>query len=241
MGVVAPVTFEQMHAVQVSQLGQHEDPANSNRTKYGAAYGMNGQPWCDIYQWWCSVDAGWKDAPKFSYTPSHAQFYKDRGAWLPASAFREAPIGSHVFFDFPGDGVNRISHIGWKEGMTASGQVATIEGNTNDAGGRTGGMVMRHNRTVAGGIVGFGVITYQASPPPTVQEDDDMEMFEITDGPDKGKIFLRTGDKYEWIAKDGKGAPAVYYELCRLMPDKGFDHPTVIDNAVVWDFMLHGG
>ncbi|MCQ2439780.1 MAG: NUMOD4 domain-containing protein, partial [Oscillospiraceae bacterium] len=29
------------------ELGYTESPPNSNRTKYGAAYGLDGYPWCD--------------------------------------------------------------------------------------------------------------------------------------------------------------------------------------------------
>ena len=42
------------------ELGQTEDPAGSNLTKYGEAYGghMNGQPWCVMFLWWVFDRAG---------------------------------------------------------------------------------------------------------------------------------------------------------------------------------------
>ena len=36
-----------------SQVGVKESPRNSNKTKYGKEYGLNGQPWCCIFVWWC--------------------------------------------------------------------------------------------------------------------------------------------------------------------------------------------
>ena len=40
------------------QLGVLENPAGSNRQKYGEAYGMNGQPWCVMFVWWVCREAG---------------------------------------------------------------------------------------------------------------------------------------------------------------------------------------
>ncbi len=36
-----------------SQIGVKESPRNSNRQKYGKAYGMNGVFWCAQFVWWC--------------------------------------------------------------------------------------------------------------------------------------------------------------------------------------------
>ena len=35
-----------------SQVGVKESPPNSNKTKYGVAFGWNGVSWCAIYSWW---------------------------------------------------------------------------------------------------------------------------------------------------------------------------------------------
>jgi hypothetical protein len=63
-----------------------------------------------------------------------------------------------VFFDFPGDHVNRISHVGFVEEVRGDGSIVTIEGNTDERGGRTGGQVMRKLRRV--GIAGYGIPGY---------------------------------------------------------------------------------
>jgi hypothetical protein len=67
-----------------------------------------------------------------------------------------------VFFNFPGDSVNRISHVGIVESVRPDGSIVTIEGNTDERGGRTGGKVMRKVRRV--GIVGFGIPDYDGKP-----------------------------------------------------------------------------
>lgn len=41
-------------AKQELNLGVKESPLGSNKQKYGAWYGMNGQPWCAIFVCWCA-------------------------------------------------------------------------------------------------------------------------------------------------------------------------------------------
>lgn len=69
-------------------------------------------------------------------------------------------------------------------------------------------------------------------PTPTVQEDDDMEIFHITDGPNAGQLWLRQGDRYSHIPNEG-----TYHEMCRLLPGRSLEKATLIDNALVWEFM----
>lgn len=40
------------------ELGYTEQPKDSNNTKYGQVYGLNGQPWCMIFLWWLFREAG---------------------------------------------------------------------------------------------------------------------------------------------------------------------------------------
>lgn len=108
-----------------SQLGTRESPPGSNRTPYGAVYGLDGQPWCQIFVWWCfrRADAGHL-LPKGAYTPAVARWYRDRGQW--GSTPRP---GALAYFRFPGLG--RISHVGIVETVPGDGSVITIEGNTS--------------------------------------------------------------------------------------------------------------
>lgn len=206
MSVTVDTTAARVLEVARAELGQHEDPFGSNRTKYGKWYGMNGVAWCNQFVTWVLHHAGAEEIPKFAYTPASEQWFRDHGAWKGRD-YTPKP-GDLVWFNFPGDGVNRTSHIGIIEGNLADGRRATIEGNTNGAGGRTGGMVMRHNRSVAGGIVGYGVITYQGgAPEPTPQEDDDVIVIYKVDkgaGPDGDKTFAVHGNKRRLCGNNGQ-------------------------------------
>jgi hypothetical protein len=49
-----------------TQVGYHETPQGSNRSKYGEWYGFNGVPWCDIFVSYCLHHTGWTKT-KWSY------------------------------------------------------------------------------------------------------------------------------------------------------------------------------
>ena len=53
-------TASEVMAVAKKQIGYKESPPNSNRTKYGRKFGMNGEPWCFIFEWWCGMRAAKK-------------------------------------------------------------------------------------------------------------------------------------------------------------------------------------
>lgn len=139
-----------------SQLGVAENPAGSNKVLYSDWYGLQG-PWCAMFVSWCTHEEGVPlpatTSKGFAYTPSGAQWFQQLGRWTTAPA-----RGHVVFFDFPGDDIHRISHVGFVEDVEADGTVVTIEGNTDERGGRTGGQVMRRRRR--SGIVGYGVPPY---------------------------------------------------------------------------------
>lgn len=136
-------TAAQMVAKAASQIGYKESPAGSNKTKYGSWYGMNGQPWCDMFVSWCGAQIGEADAVgKFAYTPYHASFFKKRGRWIGRNG---TPIaGDIVFFARKGT----ICHVGIVTGRSG-GKVLTIEGNTSQSGSQdNGGIVCRKERTL---------------------------------------------------------------------------------------------
>lgn len=149
-------TIDQVLDRAASQIGVKEQPPGSNRTAYGDWYGVSG-PWCAMFVSWCTYMEGLSlkasTAKGFAYTPAGAEWFKREGRWTAAPA-----RGHVVFFDFPGDNVNRISHVGFVEEVRADGSIVTIEGNTDERGGRTGGQVMRKLRRV--GIAGYGIPNY---------------------------------------------------------------------------------
>lgn len=149
-----------------SQIGVTEVPFGSNRTPYTAWYGMVG-PWCAMFVSWVFWHAGYKLPPittekGFAYCPSIVAWAKANGCWRPSSSDYVPKRGDIVLFDF----IGRPSHVGIVDFLRADGRVATIEGNTNPAGSRTGGMVMRHNRSRRGSTIGYVDVTAIAGKPP---------------------------------------------------------------------------
>ena len=55
-GVAAPGTAAAAIAVATSQLGYVE--GGDNQTVFGQAYGLNGAPWCAIFQWYVNAHSG---------------------------------------------------------------------------------------------------------------------------------------------------------------------------------------
>lgn len=140
-------TAQDVLNVARSQLGVREDPPGSNQVMYATWAGIPGLAWCGAFVCWVLDQAGALDVPRFVWTPSGAQAYKDRGRWD-----HEPSIGDVVFFTWPE--VGRICHVGFVEAVRADGGVVTIEGNTDERGGGTGGKVMRHVRRSY--MTGFG-------------------------------------------------------------------------------------
>ncbi len=144
-------------ATAAAQRGISESPPFSNRTKFSEWYGLIG-PWCAMYVSWVFWHAGYKLPPirtakGAAYCPDFVNYAKANGIWRDRTV-RPKP-GWLVLFDFPGDGVNRPSHIGIVERVLPDGRIATWEGNTSGGGGRDGGSVVNHHRAVAGGIIGY--------------------------------------------------------------------------------------
>ena len=129
--------------VAKAELGYIEGPAD-NETKYQKPK----QAWCGAFVNWCAKQAGIK-IPNCTYTPAGATGFMDKNAWTLAEQADPQP-GDIVFFDFPGDALDRISHVGIVISNNGNGTVTTVEGNTspdNKKGDqRNGGEVCRKVR-----------------------------------------------------------------------------------------------
>ena len=138
------------------QLGTVEKPPGSDRTPYGAAYGGDGQAWCAKFVWWVFRQSHASQLiPKAAYTPTFADWFRTHRQWGTAPR-----PGAVVFFDFPNDGVNRISHVGLVEAVNGDGTIQTIEGNTTGPQHADDG-VWRRTRRV--GVVGYGYPAYEVN------------------------------------------------------------------------------
>jgi hypothetical protein len=114
-------------ATAKSQLGVIEGPKD-NETKYGAFTKANFLPWCGSFVMWCANEVGLK-IPNCVLTSAGAAAFMKKGQWEKAEEAIPLP-GDIVFFDFPNDGVDRISHIGIVVKDNGDGTVTCYEGNT---------------------------------------------------------------------------------------------------------------
>ena len=112
------------------EIGYRE--GRNNDSKYGAAYGMNFNPWCVMFVWWCFQRA---NAGKLFYGGNRTalcstlyNYHKGVGQSVGTSALRAGDI---VFFDFSGR-KQATNHVGIVESVTGS-MVTTIEGNTSSS------------------------------------------------------------------------------------------------------------
>ena len=155
-------------AVAKGELGVIEGPKD-NETKYGAFTKANFLPWCGSFVNWCANEVALK-IPNCVSTVAGATAFMKKGQWEKAEEAIPLP-GDIVFFDFPNDGVDRISHIGIVVKDNGDGTVTCIEGNTApDKKGdqRNGGQVClkvraykkkngsKLRRSQAVTVVGFG-------------------------------------------------------------------------------------
>lgn len=161
-------TAARLVEVALAEVGTIEGPKD-NETKYGKFTKANFQPWCGSFVMWCADQAGVK-VPNTVYTPAGAQSFIKAGTWQMAEVATPA-VGDIAYFDFPSDGVDRISHVGIVVGVNTDGTVDVVEGNTssdkkgdqrnggecclkNRAYKKKNGSKLRRSQTV--GIVGFG-------------------------------------------------------------------------------------
>ena len=149
------------------EVGTIEGPKD-NETKYGAFTKANFLPWCGSFVMWCANQAGVK-VPNTVSTVAGAGAFKKMGTWTEAKDAKPLP-GDIAYFDFPGDNVDRISHVGIVVDNNGDGTVTCIEGNTagNPKGDqRNGGEVavktrgyIANKKKVMVSIVGFGRPNY---------------------------------------------------------------------------------
>lgn len=127
-------------AVAASQVGYTESPPGSNLTKYGEWYGMNGQPWCDMFVSWCGDQCGAASiVGHFAACRYHAAWFQQQGRWVDRD---ETPqLGDVVFFGIRGT----IDHVGIVRGVDGS-DILTVEGNTSRSSDDNGGAVMIRRR-----------------------------------------------------------------------------------------------
>lgn len=141
MKTLRPKTLETLLQIAIWQIGMVENPANSNKTKYGETFGLNGQPWCLIFIWWVFHEAGFNLYHTGSCTTLVNRYKANSPSQLVYENFQPGDI---VFFDWSGE-KKKTEHCGIVTAVNGS-LVYTIEGNTSKRDDSNGGCVMPRSR-----------------------------------------------------------------------------------------------
>lgn len=120
----------------LTEVRRHIGYREGRTTPFGVWYerktgskGFAAAPWCDMFLAYCADRTGNLAAVGlFAYTPSHVNWFKQRGRWHRGTGGIRA--GDIIFFDWDG-GV--VDHVGVVEKVLSGGRVQTIEGNTSNA------------------------------------------------------------------------------------------------------------
>lgn len=169
--MAAKGSLEAIIEVAKKELGTIEGPKD-NETKYGAWIKVNFQPWCQSFVSWLAFTAGLNSKlyPKSASTIAASDWFKKNKRWADARNDDPTP-GDWIYFDFPDDGVNRISHVGLCIKNNKDGTIQVIEGNTSGTAKgdqRNGGMCVEKTRAyvkdnkkrLLNAVVGWGRPVY---------------------------------------------------------------------------------
>jgi surface antigen len=170
------------------ELGYEE--VGTNRTKYGAWFGLNGAPWCAMFVSWVFYHEGLPlpfEQPKgFALTDNGVIGFKRWGRWHTTAPQR----GVVVFFDRRSSNAG-VDHAGIVTAVRSDGRIQTIEGNATNRVERCQYTRSDHR------IVGYGR--------PRYDEEEDM--------PSIGEIQKVVNDMYRLLARGeikGKRSEAHY-------------------------------
>jgi len=138
---------EKVIAIAKREIGVTEVPFNTNKTKYGQWFGLNGVAWCGIFVSWCYDKAGFP-LGNIGFTKGFAGCQTAYDHFKKSGEITTNPQpGDIVLFDWNGD--KRYDHVGifvsWqKKGKSFN----TIEGNTSMTNQSNGGCVMDRVRVI---------------------------------------------------------------------------------------------
>lgn len=130
---------KQIIDIATAEIGYTELPPNSNRTKYGAWYGLDGQPWCMMFVQWCFAQAGSPLPYKTASCSALERWYR---ANKPDAVHTTPEPGDIVIYSF--------GHTGIVESVQGD-SITVIEGNTsadyNGSQNNGGGVYKRVRKT----------------------------------------------------------------------------------------------
>lgn len=152
-------TLQQILTTAAAEIGYAEEPVN--RTKYGRHFKSDGAQWCGLFVMWVFAKQNHR-FPNTAYTPNGVRAWKSRGVWHKDGSIKPGDV---IYFDFPNDGISRVSHVGLAVHEFDNGDVLTIEGNTSGdvlkSGDERNGGEVALKRRPRSYIVGWGRPTYK--------------------------------------------------------------------------------
>lgn len=200
-------TAKELLAIARGELGNTENPAGSNRTKYGEWYGWNGVAWCMIFVQWCFAQVGAKLLRRTASCVELMNAAKAAGCWV-TSGFLPGDV---VIYDFPGGAAT--DHCGIVETELPDYGVQAIEGNTSQSGSQSnGGQVCRKNRP-SKYIVGAVRPKYEPE-----EKEEDMVIYKtLNDVPGWYKPAVQKAVNKGALNGTGNGEINVSEDLCRTL------------------------
>ena len=151
------------------ELGQTEDPAGSNLTKYGFWYGVDGVPWCVIFLCWVFDRAGERMAffggGKTASCSILLRWYREQGLTVPVE---QVQTGDIVLLNFHGgkdpEHCGLVTEVNRWAVTRELIQIQTIEGNTSVNGSQDNGGMVAEKTRYPSQIVGVCRPQYQPEP-----------------------------------------------------------------------------
>lgn len=142
------MTGSKIVEIASKEIGYTEVPANSNKTKFGKWFLLDGVAWCGIFVSWCYDKAG-LNLGKIGFSKGFAGCQTAVAYFKKNNRITKNPVeGDIVFFDWNGDG--RYDHTGIFVKKIDNNHFETIEGNTSIANQSNGGIVMKRKRKYSG-------------------------------------------------------------------------------------------
>ena len=135
------MTVNKLLEIVRADIGYKESPANSNMTKYGAWYGLDGQPWCMMAIMYWFDKAGIEMPIRTASCTAFMNAGRKTGRMVT-----DYQPGDIILFSF--DGGTDADHVGVCESYDGS-MITTIDGNTSPTNEANGGAVMRRTRPIS--------------------------------------------------------------------------------------------
>ena len=179
------MTASEILKIAAADIGYTESPPNSNRTKYGKWYGMDGQPWCMMFVQWCFAQAGAPLPYKTASCSALERWYRNN---RPKSVYDDAQPGDIAIYNF--------GHTGIVESATGT-TITAIEGNTSpgeEGSQDNGGGVYRRTRKKSL-VTAFLRPDYE-------EEDDDMSYEKWKEYMEQYREELRGKEGSNWSKND---------------------------------------